>query len=84
MENIKHKKPVLNTNDIVINRKTKIDIVIKTLCRILVERKYTRELPIEAKYIGTSINSSLQERVQVNWKGQQEDQDEVWLLSPDA
>jgi DNA-directed RNA polymerase subunit H (RpoH/RPB5) len=41
MENTKHKKPVLNTNDIVLNRKTKIEMVIKTLCRILVERKYT-------------------------------------------
>lgn len=41
MENTKQKKSVLNTNDIVINRKTKIEMVIKTLCRILVERKYT-------------------------------------------
>jgi DNA-directed RNA polymerase I, II, and III subunit RPABC1 len=42
MENVQHKKQTLNTNDIVINRKTKIEIVIKTLCRILVERKYTK------------------------------------------
>jgi len=32
---------VINTNDIVINKNKKISIAIKTLCRILIERKYT-------------------------------------------
>jgi len=32
---------IINTNDIVINRTNKIKTVIKTLCRIFIERKYT-------------------------------------------
>jgi DNA-directed RNA polymerase I, II, and III subunit RPABC1 len=32
---------VINTNDIVINKTKKIQTAIKTLCRILIERKYT-------------------------------------------
>jgi DNA-directed RNA polymerase I, II, and III subunit RPABC1 len=32
---------IINTNDIIINKKEKLNIVIKTLCRIFVERKYT-------------------------------------------
>jgi len=32
---------IINTNDILINKKNKIHTVAKTLCRILVERKYT-------------------------------------------
>ena len=34
---------IVNTNDIIINRQKKIQIVIKTLCRILIERKYTEK-----------------------------------------
>jgi DNA-directed RNA polymerase subunit H (RpoH/RPB5) len=34
---------IINTNDIVINRPKKIQTVIKTLCRILIERKYTNK-----------------------------------------
>lgn len=41
MSDNEHKKQILNTVDIVISRKNKIEIVIKTLCRILNERKYT-------------------------------------------
>lgn len=48
---------------------------------VLVERTYSRELPIEASYIGTSINSSLQERVQVNWRNAGAEQDGIWLLT---
>jgi DNA-directed RNA polymerase I, II, and III subunit RPABC1 len=35
------KKHILNTNDIIITRKSKIETAIKTLCRILIERKLT-------------------------------------------
>jgi hypothetical protein len=41
MEEVEQKKQLLNTNDIVINRKIKIETSIKTLCRMLIERKYT-------------------------------------------
>jgi DNA-directed RNA polymerase subunit H (RpoH/RPB5) len=39
MSKVKHN---LNTNDIVISKKNKIEIVIKTICRILIERKSTK------------------------------------------
>lgn len=48
---------------------------------VLIERTYCRELPIEATYIGTSINSSLNERVQVNWKDLNATEDGVWLVT---
>jgi DNA-directed RNA polymerase I, II, and III subunit RPABC1 len=32
---------VINTNDIIINKTNKINTILKTLCRILIERKYT-------------------------------------------
>jgi DNA-directed RNA polymerase subunit H (RpoH/RPB5) len=41
MSDNEHKKQILNTVDIVISRKNNIEIFIKTLCRILNERKYT-------------------------------------------
>ena len=41
MSEVEHKKHNLNTNDIVISKKNKIEIVIKTICRILIERKST-------------------------------------------
>lgn len=50
---------------------------------VMIERKYTRELPIEAQYIGVSINSSLNERVKVCWAGEEVEQDQVLLLAPD-
>jgi len=39
----KDSETIINTNDIIINRTKKINIVIKTLCRILIERKYTNK-----------------------------------------
>ena len=48
---------IINTNDIVINRTKKINTVIKTLCRILIERKYTtKSLDELVKKITPSIN----------------------------
>ena len=32
---------IINTNDIIISKTSKINTIIKTLCRILIERKYT-------------------------------------------
>jgi len=34
---------VINTNDILINRKNRVHASIKTLCRMLIERKYTKK-----------------------------------------
>jgi DNA-directed RNA polymerase subunit H (RpoH/RPB5) len=48
---------IINTNDIVINRTKKIQTVIKTLCRIFIERKYTsKSLDELTKKIVPSIN----------------------------
>ena len=34
---------ILNTDDIIINKNDKIETVIKTLCRIIYERKYSNK-----------------------------------------
>ena len=48
---------VINTNDIVINKTKKIQTAIHTLCRILIERKYTtKSLDDLIKKITPSIN----------------------------
>lgn len=48
----------------------------------LVDRKYTRELPIQADYIGTQINSMLSQEVVVEWEGVNgKEENNVWLLN---
>lgn len=37
----------------------------------LIDRKYTRELPVQADYVGLAINSMLDQRVLVEWKGKE-------------
>jgi pyrimidine operon attenuation protein/uracil phosphoribosyltransferase len=46
----------------------------------LVERRFTRELPIEPKYIGKSVDSYDNQQVRVMWKGDS-DEDKVILLT---
>ena len=36
---------------------------------VLVDRLYTRELPIEPNYIGKEINSMFSQKVKVEWEG---------------
>jgi len=49
---------------------------------VLVERKYTRELPVEGQYVGLAVNTIRSERVLVQWANDQEHtSNEVWLLS---
>ena len=48
----------INTNEIIINKTLKVSTVLKTLCRILIERKYT-EKSIDDIY--DSISKSLNE-----------------------
>ena len=47
---------------------------------VLVERKYARELPIEATYVGKSINSVLSQKVKVEWESEASE-NKVWLLN---
>lgn len=48
---------------------------------VLIDRKYSRHLPIEADYVGKSIDTILSDKVKVQWK-ETEGEDGVWLLSP--
>jgi pyrimidine operon attenuation protein/uracil phosphoribosyltransferase len=47
---------------------------------VLVERRFTRELPIEPKYIGKSVDSYDNQQVRVMWKGEV-GEDKVILLT---
>jgi pyrimidine operon attenuation protein/uracil phosphoribosyltransferase len=48
---------------------------------ILIERKYTRHLPIQPNYIGKSVNTMQSQRVQVEWKIQGAKNDNIWLIN---
>ena len=46
---------------------------------VLIDRKYTRELPIEADYVGKYVDSVFSQRVMAEWKEQNGIEDSVWL-----
>lgn len=48
---------------------------------VLIDRLYSRDLPICATYVGKQVNSLLSERILVEWKGLQAEEDAIWLLS---
>ena len=48
---------------------------------VLVDRRFRRELPIEPKYVGRSVDSLDSQRVQVVWSDM-EGQDRVELINP--
>lgn len=48
---------------------------------ILIDRKYSRELPIEADYIGKSVNTIDSQKVLVEWKAQGHAQNKIWLVN---
>ena len=45
---------------------------------VLIDRRLSRNLPIQAKYIGKTIDSVASEKVKVEWK-ETEGKDRVWL-----
>lgn len=48
----------------------------------LIDRKYTREIPIQADYVGLQINSMINQKVLVDWKGVEgAKEDKTWLIS---
>jgi len=47
---------------------------------VLINRKYSRELPINADYIGKSVNSLVSEKVVVQFQEQGGKEDNVWLI----
>jgi len=48
---------------------------------VLIERKYTRHLPIQPNYIGKSVNTMHSQRVQVEWNIQGAKNDNIWLIN---
>lgn len=47
---------------------------------VLIDRIYARDLPIQAHYIGKKVNTIDSQRVQVEWKGLQGEENSVWLV----
>ncbi|MHA8052489.1 bifunctional pyr operon transcriptional regulator/uracil phosphoribosyltransferase PyrR [Aquirufa sp. OSTEICH-129A] len=50
------------------------------LC-VLIDRIYNRDLPINADYIGKSVNTLSTEKVLVEWTEQGHDADKIWLIT---
>ncbi len=48
---------------------------------VLIDRLYSRDLPIEATYVGRRVNSLLSQRVLVEWKEQGIPEDNIWLIT---
>ena len=48
---------------------------------VLVNRRYSRDLPIQADYIGRNVNTMPSQRVLVEWKGHGAKKDNVWLVN---
>ncbi len=47
----------------------------------LVNRKYSRDLPIEPDYVGRHVNTLASQRVLVEWKEQGAASDHIWLIN---
>jgi pyrimidine operon attenuation protein/uracil phosphoribosyltransferase len=50
---------------------------------VLSDRKYTRELPIAADYVGKSVNTLTSQRVLVELEAQGHKQNKIWLINKD-
>jgi pyrimidine operon attenuation protein/uracil phosphoribosyltransferase len=50
---------------------------------VLIDRKYTRELPIAADYVGKSVNTLTSQRVLVELEAQGHKQNKIWLINKD-
>jgi len=48
---------------------------------VLIDRKYTRDLPIQPNYIGKSVNTIQSQRVMVEWREQGKSKDSIWLFN---
>lgn len=46
---------------------------------VLINRRYSRDLPIEPTYIGRSVNTLHSQRVLVEWQEQGAEKDQIWL-----
>lgn len=52
----------------------------KTELLVLIDRRYSRELPIEPNYTGEQVDTRAHDVVQVNWV-ENKGQDEVWIIT---
>jgi pyrimidine operon attenuation protein/uracil phosphoribosyltransferase len=50
---------------------------------VLIDRKFSRELPVQADYVGTSVDAITGQKVKVNWK-ENDGADEVILYTPET
>lgn len=48
---------------------------------VLIDRLYSRHLPIEPTYVGRRVNSLQSQRVLVEWQGGDIQQDNIWLIT---
>jgi len=47
---------------------------------VLIDRKFSREIPIQATYIGKSVNTVESQKILVNLKEQGHENDKIWLI----
>lgn len=52
----------------------------RTELLVLIDRRYSRELPIEPNYTGVQVDTRAHDIVQVNWK-ENMGKDEVWIIT---
>ena len=50
---------------------------------VLIDRKYNRELPISADYVGKAVNTLSSQRVLVELQAQGHKQNKIWLINQD-
>lgn len=50
---------------------------------VLIDRKYNRELPIEADYVGRAVSTVASQRVLVELQAQGHKQNKIWLINKD-
>lgn len=56
---------------------------VKVELLVLIDRRFKRDLPIQANYVGKTVDTLVSERVSVAWK-EAEGEDKVILYTPDA
>lgn len=50
---------------------------------VLIDRKYSRDLPVAADYIGKAVNTLPSERVLVELEAQGHEHNRIWLINKD-
>jgi pyrimidine operon attenuation protein / uracil phosphoribosyltransferase len=62
---------------ITFGRPTKVELL------VLIDRKYNRELPIEADYVGKIVQTLASQRILVELEAQGHKQNKIWLINKD-